>query len=152
MNQDSGLTRIIRGLTWTGTIFLVLTAIAIVWAVFRTRGIDDLITALTITGLGFGLPAVVAFVVAWLLGTFDDAEADGREDRAHDAVTDTRAAFPVLSYFVAIAAVGVAWALRAWLSPRNIADLSLESRWVCRRLAASGTERRGNHRCSRAPH
>ena len=116
MNQDSGLTRIIRGLTWTGTIFLVLTAVAIVWAVFRTRGIDDLITALTVTGLGFGLPAVVAFVVAWLLGTFDDAEADGRAERI-PLTGDTQATFPVLSYFVAIAAVGVAWALRAWLDP-----------------------------------
>jgi two-component system CheB/CheR fusion protein len=118
VNQDSGLTRIIRGLTWTGTVFLVLTAAAIVWAVFRTRGIDDLITALTVTGLGFGLPAVVAFVVAWLLGTFDDAEADGRMDRAHDGtLADMHATFPFLSYFVAIAAVGAAWGLRAWLDP-----------------------------------
>ena len=117
MNQDSGLSRIIRGLTWTGTIFLVLTAVAIVWAVFRTRGIDDLITALTVTGLGFGLPAVVAFVVAWLLGTFDDADAEAREGRTGDAVAETHAAFPLLSYFVAIAAVGVAWGLRAWLDP-----------------------------------
>jgi len=118
VNQDSGLTRIIRGLTWTGTVFLVLTAAAIVWAVFRTRGIDDLITALTVTGLGFGLPAVVAFVVAWLLGTFDDAEADGRAERAHDGtLADMHATFPFLSYFVAIAAVGAAWGLRAWLDP-----------------------------------
>jgi PAS domain S-box-containing protein len=118
VNQDSGLTRIIRGLTWTGTVFLVLTAAAIVWAVFRTRGIDDLITALTVTGLGFGLPAVVAFVVAWLLGTFDDAEADGRSERAHDGtLADMHATFPFLSYFVAIAAVGAAWGLRAWLDP-----------------------------------
>jgi len=118
VNQDSGLTRIIRGLTWTGTVFLVLTAAAIVWAVFRTRGIDDLITALTVTGLGFGLPAVVAFVVAWLLGTFDDAEADGRAERAHDGtLADMNATFPFLSYFVAIAAVGAAWGLRAWLDP-----------------------------------
>ena len=43
--QDSGLGRIIRGLTWIGTIFLVLTAVAVVWAVFRTRGIEDFITA-----------------------------------------------------------------------------------------------------------
>jgi len=120
VNQDSGLSRIIRGLTWTGTIFLVLTAVAIVWAVFRTRGIDDLITALTVTGLGFGLPAVVAFVVAWLLGTFDDNETEAREGRggaAAPAASDARGAVPLLTYFVAVAAVGVAWALRAWLDP-----------------------------------
>ena len=116
--QDSGLTRIIRGLTWTGTVFLILTAVAIVWAVFRTRGIDDLITALTVTGLGFGLPAVVAFVVAWLLGTFDDSDGEERERTGEGGVAGARAAAaPVLSYLVAIAAVGVAWALRAWLDP-----------------------------------
>ena len=116
--QDSGLTRIIRGLTWTGTVFLILTAVAIVWAVFRTRGIDDLITALTVTGLGFGLPAVVAFVVAWLLGTFDDSDGEELERTGEGGAAGARAAAaPVLSYLVAIAAVGVAWALRAWLDP-----------------------------------
>ena len=121
VKQDGGLTRIIRGLTWIGTIFLVLTAVAIVWAVFRTRGIDDFITALTVTGLGLGLPAIVSFVVAWLLGTFDDSEAaEERGDSAEAAaplVPATHTGFVILGYLVAVAAVGVAWALRAWLDP-----------------------------------
>src|SRR4051794_21100074 len=120
--QDSGLGRIIRGLTRIGTIFLVLTAVAVVWAVFRTRGIDDFITALTVTGLGFGLPAVVAFVVAWLLGTFDSGgeaadrgTAAGGQSAAAEAAQ--RAPFPFVGYIVAIVSVGVAWAMRAWLDP-----------------------------------
>jgi PAS domain S-box-containing protein len=116
----SDLSRIIRGLTWAGTIFLVLTGVSIVWAIFRTRGIDDLLTALTVTGLGFGLPAVVAFVVAWLLGTFDESESrDERDVSAPDASEPepTSPAVAFLGYFVAIAAVGVAWAVRAWLDP-----------------------------------
>jgi PAS domain S-box-containing protein len=121
VQQDTGLGRIIRGLTWIGTFFLVLTALAIVWAVFRTHGIDDLITALTVTGLGFGLPAVVAFVVAWLLGTFDDTEAT--EERARGAEPEASvaprpsAAMLVLGYTLAVVAVLVAWAVRAWLDP-----------------------------------
>jgi PAS domain S-box-containing protein len=106
-------------LTWVGTLFLVLTALSIVWAVFRTHGIDDFITALTVTGLGFGLPAVVAFVVAWLLGTFDDSESEDRPQAAGDQAKSEPAStgLPLLGYFVAIAAVGVAWAVRAWLDP-----------------------------------
>jgi PAS domain S-box-containing protein len=120
VKQYSGLTRIIRGLTWVGTVFLVLTGIAIVWAVLRTRGIDDFITALTVTGLGFGLPAVVSFVVAWLLGTFDEGE--GEEGSATEEATtpvepERPRGVPLLGYFVAVAAVGMAWALRAWLDP-----------------------------------
>ena len=115
----SGLTRIIRGLTWVGTVFLVLTGVAIVWAVFRTRDIEDFITALTVTGLGFGLPAVVAFVVAWLLGTFDEGEGEERAepDETVASVEPERPSIPLLGYFVALAAVGLAWALRAWLDP-----------------------------------
>jgi PAS domain S-box-containing protein len=119
--QDSGLGRIIRGLTWIGTFFLVLTALAIVWAVFRTHGIDDLITALTVTGLGFGLPAIVAFVVAWLLGTFDDAEGDDERGGVVEAdgsvAPPPRRALVVLGYAVAVVAVAVAWAVRWWLDP-----------------------------------
>ena len=122
LKQDSGLGRIIRGLTWIGTIFLVLTALAVVWAVFRTRGIDDFITALTVTGLGFGLPAVVAFVVAWLLGTFDDSEAgeDGLatdDEAAADEYAARRSAYALLGYVVAFVSVAIAWGLRAWLDP-----------------------------------
>src|SRR5689334_10584094 len=117
--QDTGLNRVIRGLTWIGTIFLVLTAVAVVWAVFRTRGIEDFITALTVTGLGFGLPAVVAFVVAWLLGTFDTSGDAERDDAVAEgaAVEPQRPPFPLVGYMVAIVSVGVAWAMRAWLDP-----------------------------------
>ncbi|HVO87489.1 MAG TPA: DUF4118 domain-containing protein, partial [Casimicrobiaceae bacterium] len=119
LNTESSLQRLIRGLLWIGTGFLIGAALAIIWAVFQTRGVDDFLTALTVAGLGFGLPSVIAFSVAWLLSSFDD----GQMARASDA--DTAQAPPaerpvsqvILGYLIAIAAVGLAWALRAWLAP-----------------------------------
>ncbi len=63
------LAQIARGLTWIGAAFLVASAGVIVWAVFRTVGVDDLVIALTVAGLGLGLPAIVAYVVAWVLNS-----------------------------------------------------------------------------------
>ena len=80
MEHDRTLSQIARGLTWIGGGFLVASAAVIVWAVFRTVGVDDLLVALTVAGLGLGLPAIVAFVVAWILNSLGhgDAEADER--------------------------------------------------------------------------
>jgi len=44
------LAQIARGLTWVGAAFLVASAGVIVWAVFRTVGVDDLVIALTVAG------------------------------------------------------------------------------------------------------
>jgi hypothetical protein len=76
--HDRTLFQIARGLTWIGGGFLVASAAVIVWAVFRTVGVDDLLVALTVAGLGLGLPAIVAFVVAWILNSLGhpDAESD----------------------------------------------------------------------------
>ncbi|HXT04122.1 MAG TPA: hypothetical protein VN760_08070, partial [Casimicrobiaceae bacterium] len=69
MEHDRTLSQIARGLTWIGGAFLLASAAVIVWAVFRTVGVDDLLVALTVAGLGLGLPAIVAFVVAWILNS-----------------------------------------------------------------------------------
>jgi len=120
LEQGKALSQIARGLTWIGAAFLVASAAVIVWAVFRTVGVDDLIVALTVAGLGLGLPAVVAFVVAWILNSLghDDAEA-GEADV--DAVVEAPARFDVASvslrYGVAVLASIAAWALRAALDP-----------------------------------
>ena len=47
---------------------------------FRTVGVDDLLVALTVAGLGLGLPAVVAFVVAWILNSLGSSDVDAEED------------------------------------------------------------------------
>src|SRR6476620_12191991 len=69
LEQGKTLSQIARGLTWIGAAFLVASGAVIVWAVFRTVGVDDLVIALTVAGLGLGLPAIVAFVVAWVLNS-----------------------------------------------------------------------------------
>ena len=81
LEHDRTLAQIARGLTWIGAAFVVASAAVIVWAVFRTIGVDDLIVALTVAGLGLGLPAIVAFVVAWILNSLghEDAEAADQE-------------------------------------------------------------------------
>jgi len=120
LEQGKSLSQIARGLTWIGAAFLVASAAVIVWAVFRTVGVDDLIVALTVAGLGLGLPAVVAFVVAWILNSLghDDAEAG---DQDVDVVVAAPARIDVAScalrYGVAVFASLAAWALRAALDP-----------------------------------
>jgi len=120
LEQGKTLSQIARGLTWIGAGFLVASAAVIVWAVFRTVGVDDLIVALTVAGLGLGLPAVVAFVVAWILNSLghDDAEA---ADQDVDVVVEAPARIDVarvaLRYGVAVFASIAAWALRTVLDP-----------------------------------
>ena len=80
MEHVRTLSQIARGLTWIGAAFLVASGGVIVWAVFRTVGVDDLIVALTVAGLGLGLPAIVAFVVAWILNSLGQADADTADD------------------------------------------------------------------------
>src|SRR5690349_13238624 len=80
VEHDRALSQIARGLTWIGGTFLVASAGVIVWAVFRTVGVDDLLVALTVAGLGLGLPAIVAFVVAWILNSLGHADSDADDD------------------------------------------------------------------------
>ena len=120
LTHDRTLAQVARGLTWVGGAFLVASAAVIVWAVFRTVGVDDLVVALTVAGLGLGLPAIVAFVVAWVLNSLghdaEEADLDAGE-AAH--VPDRRAQYAELarSYGIAILACIAAWALRAALDP-----------------------------------
>jgi hypothetical protein len=118
LEQGKTLSQIARGLTWIGAVFLVASAAVIVWAVFRTVGVDDLIVALTVAGLGLGLPAVVAFVVAWVLNSLghDDAEA-ADQDVVVEAPARIDVASVALRYGVAVFASIATWALRATLDP-----------------------------------
>src|SRR6476620_11287832 len=85
LEQGKTLSQIARGLTWIGAVFLVAGAAVIVWAVFRTVGIDDLVVALTVAGLGLGLPAIVAFVVAWILISLGHRDSEEDADAAAGA-------------------------------------------------------------------
>jgi len=95
-------------------------AAVIVWAVFRTVGVDDLIVALTVAGLGLGLPAIVAFVVAWILNSLGHPDADAVDPQAGEPVPPApKAQFAGVAwgYAVAVLACIAAWALRAALDP-----------------------------------
>ncbi|HXT02649.1 MAG TPA: PAS domain S-box protein [Casimicrobiaceae bacterium] len=121
MEHDRTLSQIARGLTWIGGAFLLASAAVIVWAVFRTVGVDDLLVALTVAGLGLGLPAIVAFVVAWILNSLGhpDVEADGDVEISEIALPLQRPALTSAAwgYAVAVLACIAAWGLRALLDP-----------------------------------
>jgi len=120
LEHDRTLAQIARGLTWIGAAFVAASAAVIVWAVFRTTGVDDLVVALTVAGLGLGLPAIVAFVVAWILNSLGHEDAEAADQEAEpDATTTARMnlASVALGYGVAVFASVVAWALRAALDP-----------------------------------
>ena len=119
LEHNLTLAQIARGLTWIGGAFLVASAAVIVWAVFRTVGVDDLVVALTVAGLGLGLPAIVAFVVAWVLNSLGhDADAAEHElDEPVQAAARVDIASVVSTYGVAVLACVAAWGLRAALDP-----------------------------------
>src|SRR6478672_10346044 len=120
LEHDRTLAQIARGLTWIGAAFVVAGAAVIVWAVFRTTGVDDLVVALTVAGLGLGLPAIVAFVVAWILNSLGHEGAEAADQEAEPDATPTARmdlASVALGYGVAVFASAAAWALRAALDP-----------------------------------
>ena len=119
LEQDRTLSQIARGLTWIGGAFLVASAAVIVWAVFRTVGVDDLIVALTVAGLGLGLPAIVAFVVAWVLNSLghDGDAADAAAEEPVRPLSRAQLTDVTLAYAIAVLACVAAWVLRAILDP-----------------------------------
>src|SRR6185437_5249373 len=121
VEHDRTLSQIAHGLAWIGAAFLVASGGVIVWAVFRTVGVDDLLVALTVAGLGLGLPAIVAFVVAWILNSLGhpDVEADGDVEISEIALPLQRPALTSAAwgYAVAVLACIAAWGLRALLDP-----------------------------------
>ena len=120
MEHDRTLSQIAQGLTWIGGGFLVASAAVIVWAVFRTVGVDDLLVALTVAGLGLGLPAIVAFVVAWILNSLDQSGADADDlEPAGEATMQLAPAMPGVAWGYAIAALAciAAWGVRILLDP-----------------------------------
>jgi PAS domain S-box-containing protein len=121
IEHDRTLSQIARGLTWIGGAFLVASAAVIVWAVFRTVGVDDLLVALTVAGLGLGLPAIVAFVVAWVLNSLGqaDADSDEAEPGVEASLPPQRSQVATLAwgYAVAVLACIAAWGVRVALDP-----------------------------------
>jgi PAS domain S-box-containing protein len=111
--------RVTRGLRWTGTGLLVAGAVVVVGGIGLTHTVDALVTASSIAVLGFGLPGAAAFSLAlWLEHVADKLEPERvRPAPAEPTTTPARNPFrePVRGYAVALAAVLVAWGVRAAL-------------------------------------
>ena len=119
LEHDRTLSQIAHGLTWIGGAFLVASGAVIVWAVFRTVGVDDLLVALTVAGLGLGLPAIVAFVVAWILNSLGHPDAESDDEPVAETAPLQRPALTNVAwgYAVAVLACVAAWGLRVLLDP-----------------------------------
>src|SRR6185437_8356761 len=118
VEHDRTLSQIAQGLTWIGAAFLVASGAVIVWAVFRTVGVNDLLVALTVAGLGLGLPAIVAFVVAWILNSLGHADVEIDDDApVSDAASSQRPALTNVAwaYAVAVLVCVAAWGVRVLL-------------------------------------
>lgn len=119
LEHDRTLSQIAHGLNWIGGAFLIASAAVIVWAVFRTVGVDDLLVALTVAGLGLGMPAIVAFVVAWILNSLGHAGAESDDEVAASEVAPQRPNLTSVAwaYAVAVLACVAAWGVRVLLDP-----------------------------------
>jgi hypothetical protein len=119
LEHDRTLSQIAHGLTWIGGAFLIASGAVIVWAIFRTVGVDDLLVALTVAGLGLGMPAIVAFVVAWILNSLGHADAESDDEAPAIEVSPQRPNLTTVAwaYAVAVLACIAAWGLRVMLDP-----------------------------------
>ncbi len=118
MERDRTLSQIAHGLTWIGGAFLVASGAVIVWAVFRTVGVNDLLVALTVAGLGLGLPAIVAFVVAWILNSLGHADSEIDDEPASETAPQRPPLTNVAwAYAVAVLVCVAAWGVRVLLDP-----------------------------------
>lgn len=110
--------RIVTGLLWTGGLLLGLGTVITLYGVIWTSTEWDLVNAVKLAALAFGLPALGCFGVAFWM----DREADRFESHTTRAGSEVRLsgnAFvePLRHYAIAVVAVVAAWLLRVWLDP-----------------------------------
>jgi PAS domain S-box-containing protein len=114
MADVSAMERLARRLTFVGGALLVAAAIAFVWAVAFTSGVEGLLEGLVVSGIGLFLPGAAILWVAWIIGN-----AVGDEHPLEITMSEPRPAWllVVRDYALAAAAVAVATGLRLWLWP-----------------------------------
>jgi PAS domain S-box-containing protein len=109
----ANIARLITGIAW---ILLAGAGIAFVWAIAFTKGIEPLINTLLIALLGFFVPSLFLFWVAWVIGGPErDAAGDEPEAQAEGAeVPGDRSASARYAFAAAtVALAGIAHALFA---------------------------------------
>lgn len=110
--------RVVAGLLWTGWLLVGLGTLTTIYGVIWTSTEKDLLGAVKLAALAFGLPALGCFGAAlWM-----DREADKMEARSANSAAGVRLsgnafAEPLRHYAIAVVAVVAAWLLRKWLDP-----------------------------------
>lgn len=110
--------RVVAGLLWTGWLLVGLGTLTTIYGVIWTSTEKDLLGAVKLAALAFGLPALGCFGAAvWM-----DREADRMEARTATSGRELRVsknafAEPLRHYAIAVVAVVAAWLLRKWLDP-----------------------------------
>jgi K+-sensing histidine kinase KdpD len=112
--------RIVVGLQRTSAILAVLAVLVVVGGIGWTASADALMTAVLISVLAFGLPAVALVALAfWLDGQAASLEGQDRRALAEHRDEAARHPFrePSFGYAVAVLAALVAWGARALIDP-----------------------------------
>jgi PAS domain S-box-containing protein len=113
MAEPSTLEVLARRLNYAGLALLAAAALAFVWAVGFTRGVDGLLEGLVFSAVGLFLPGVATLWVASIIGGAAASHPRARRGRR----TPVRWLTELSHYVVAVAAVGAAALVRHWLSP-----------------------------------
>ncbi len=133
--------RIVSALHRVGVILLLVAVCVVFGALWLTKSSFNLISAVAMGALSFGIPGIGVLALAyWLEGQTDALEQSG-ELHVADPEEQTGNPFPkpIVGYAIAVAATGVAWGLRALVSPYIPDDSPLVvwllaiafSGWVC---------------------
>lgn len=133
--------RIVSALHRVGVILLLLAVCVVFGAIWLTKSSSNLISAVAMGALSFGIPGIGVLALAYWLEAQTDALEQSGELHIADPEEETGNPFPkpVVGYAIAVAATGVAWGLRALISPYVPADSPLVlwllpiafSGWVC---------------------
>jgi PAS domain S-box-containing protein len=112
----SPFARIARRITWIAWMLLACAAITFAWAIGFTKGVEALVNVLLISLLGFLVPSLFVFWVAWVIG--DRAPEDAEEATVVESARPlSRDRSVWLRYAFAVAASALAVLARAMLLP-----------------------------------
>jgi len=107
--------RVVVGLRWVAAALAIIGVLVVAGGIGFTRTPEALMSAATIGGIAFGLPAVAAYALAQWLDSQATALREGR-DRQLQGAPDSRArapfSEPAWGYAIAVVCALGAWALR----------------------------------------
>jgi Domain of unknown function (DUF4118) len=133
--------RIVTALHRVGVILLLVAVGVVFGAIWLTKSPANLISAVAMGALSFGIPGLSALALAYWLEAQTEALEHTGELHVADPEEETGNPFPgpLVGYGIAVAATGFAWGFRALLNPYVPDDSPLViwllpiafSGWVC---------------------